>query len=135
MNTVFEIEDAIGRKYIADEEWWLKQPIQGLIFEFIDNKITGIVSTSWGFVKSCKVNRIRQFTHQLDMFDALEQGTVFELRRYDMLNDRYFQQKYIVAYKHEDEVCVIRKGFTGLEIMKKADIESNPGFIICTKTG
>lgn len=69
------------------------------------------------------------------MFEALEQGTVFELRRYDMINDRYFQQKYIVAYKHEDEVCVIRKGFTGLEIMKKADIESNPGFTICRKTG
>lgn len=25
MNTVFEIEDSTGRKYIADEEWWLKQ--------------------------------------------------------------------------------------------------------------
>ena len=91
--------------------------------------------TTWQFVKSCKVNRIRQFTHKLDMFEALEQGTVFELRRYDMLNDRYFQQKYIVAYKHEDEVCVIRNGFTSLEIMKKADIESNPGFTICRKTG
>ena len=46
MNTVFEIEDAIGRKYIADEEWWLKQPIQGLIFEFIDNEITGMQGKS-----------------------------------------------------------------------------------------
>ena len=135
MNTVFEIEDSRGRRYIADEEWWLKQPIQGLIFEFIDNEITGIVPTTWQFVKSCKVNRIRHFNHQLNMFEALERGTVFELRRYDMLNDRYFQQKYIVAYKHEDEVCVIRKGFTSLEIMKKADIESNPGFTICRKTG
>lgn len=119
MNTVFEIEDSSGRKYIADEEWWLKHPAKGPIFEFIDREITRVVPTTWQFVKACKVNRIRQF----------------ELRRYDMLNDRYFQQKYIVAYKHEDEVCVIRKGRTSFEIMKKADIESNPGFTICRKTG